>query len=82
MSQPRSQKLLYQLVNTCIQLQKNYNKSQSLEMQCNQLHIPQLLKLIDFQQIGIQKDRGITRGIGLCNIYERFPLRITVYYLP
>lgn len=53
MSRSNSHRLLYQLVNSCIQLQKMYNKQHTLEMQCSHLNIQKLLKLIDFKEIGI-----------------------------
>jgi len=39
MNQPSSQRLLYQLVHSCIQLQKTYNKQHALDIQCSHLHI-------------------------------------------
>lgn len=53
MSKQSSQRLLYQFVNSCIQLQQSYNKSFTLEAQCNQYNIPKLLNLINFKDIEI-----------------------------
>lgn len=42
-----------------------------------------VLDKIDVHQLQLDKKAStITKGVGICNIMDQYPLRITVYYLP
>lgn len=73
---------LVKVANASILCLQKYSNKDSLERQADAQGVTRALKDLRLQDLGVNKEKLETRGVGYRNILEKKGLRITIYMLP
>ena len=75
--------LLRLLIDQSVKLVDNYDQGKSLENHCVKYKLNEILPKINVSELNLDKNiYQIKDSIGIWTIFDRYPLRITFYYLP
>ena len=62
---------------------KTFSNQETLKSMCVRENIPEILPQLDLKVMGLrEKEKVITKGTGIFNLFDEYPLRISIYYLP